>query len=107
MTWVTVSEQGERYKLTARGHAQGSEAVCAAVSALCYSLAAWLINALKAGGDLQIHEMDMGDACARFDFEGGNATRAAFELVLIGLAQLAQQYPQYINIDLHEFEPEN
>ncbi len=89
--------RGERRRLTLRGHATGSPAVCAAASALLCALAGWLRRAEAPGLELTLRPGDGQVAC-----EGGAAEETAFQIVLTGLAQLAALRPDLVELDREE-----
>ena len=98
MTKVCFKRDGNRYEVRATGHATGSDAVCAAVSAIMYALAGWLINA-DDGGKAYDVLIDMSSGRAMLGWRGGAEADAVYNMVVIGLAQIAQSYPDYIQID--------
>lgn len=85
-----VNIDGRNCLLTMDGHATGSEVVCAGASAIVYALAGYLANT-----DC-VHESDLESGKAKVSCVGDKGVQAAFRMAGIGLAQLAQQYPQYI-----------
>lgn len=95
MTAVTARITGPVKELTADGHATGSAQVCAGISALLYALLGWLTNA----GDAEIDEAEMEPGHAHIvSLGGGDATEAAWDMAVIGLLQIEQQYPDYITV---------
>ena len=103
MTKVCFKRDGNRYEVRATGHATGSDAVCAAVSAIMYALAGWLINA-DDGGKAYDVLIDMSSGRAKLGWRGGAEADAVYNMVVIGLAQIAQSYPDYIQIDNKQTE---
>ena len=99
MTKVYARQKGSRYYLSANGHATGSEPVCAGVSALLYALAGYLTNA-KEDGTVAINEWLIEDGNVLFFYDGGRETQAAYDLTIIGLQQIAQSYPQFIQVHI-------
>lgn len=97
MTSVTFEHKCAEYKISAKEHATGSEAACAAVSGLMYALAGYLINAEREGivQDVRGH-LSPGDAVQQWC--GGSEAEAVYDLVVIGLMQIARSYPQYVEI---------
>lgn len=90
------------YALTASGHAgagpRGGDPVCAAVTALCYTLAQALQlqrEKLRESPQIQIRE-----GYARIEAqparEGAGEIGHTFRVVCAGLAMLAHNYPAYI-----------
>lgn len=82
------------------GHANydnhGKDIVCAGVSAIVYSLIGMLQN--NCGDDLKVKE-DAGDV--EITCDSTEKVKAAFEMAVIGLAQIALTYPNNVNISLH------
>lgn len=83
------------------GHAEysdkGNDIVCAGASSIVYALLGWLENNSE---DLEyinadVHEGEVVIAC-----EGGERTAAVFEAAAIGLAQLADNYPDHVEIEI-------
>lgn len=101
MTNIYAERSGKRCLLVAKGHATGSEQVCAAVSALVYALAGYLTNAIRERYiEFYREQLESGDVV--MDFNGDDCTAAAFETVVIGLQQIAQQYPEFICVEYRE-----
>lgn len=94
MTKVYYEAQGDRCLLSVRGHAVGSEAVCAAVSGLVYALAGYLVNC--EGVLLYNKVLDSGQALLHFRGEEG--AQAAFQMAVIGLAQIAKAHPAQVEV---------
>lgn len=97
MTRVYAERSGNRCILSAQGHATGSVEVCGAISAIVYALAGYLVN-----HDIKISERRMEDADVLLDFDGDDCTAAAFEMAVIGLAQIGQQYPKFLQVEFQE-----
>lgn len=72
--------------------------MCAAVSAIMYALAGWLINA-DGGGKAYDVLIEMSSGRAELGWRGGAEADAVYRMVVIGLAQIAKSYPDYIQID--------
>jgi uncharacterized protein YsxB (DUF464 family) len=94
MTRITLKEDGGRYSVVCEGHATGSREVCAAVSALAYSLLGWLKNA----GDVAIDSEVVADGYFEVEFSGGERAGAVFELIGIGFLQLEASKGEYIAV---------
>lgn len=88
------AEVGRCY-LSVKDHATGSEKVCAAVSGLVYALAGYLHNAT--GVDVRAESLESGDAV--IEFWGDQMAVGAFLCTVIGLGQIARQYPDYVDMD--------
>jgi len=97
MTRVYAERSGNRCILSAKGHATGSVEVCAAISAIVYALAGYLMN-----HDIKISEQRMEEADVLLDFSGDECAAAAFEVAVIGLAQIGQQYPGLLQVNFQE-----
>lgn len=87
MTQVYAEKDGQRYTLSIKGHATGSEKVCAAVSAISFAVLAFLNNTETTAIALTKH-FDAENADAHFVWIGGEAALAAFETAVYGLQQL-------------------
>ena len=89
----TIETRDGVHRIECNGHATGSEQVCAAVSALMYALIGFLGN-----------QPDLDDVIYESKIESGHSLVAfkgydeAFEVVRIGLLQLAYSYPEYLKI---------
>lgn len=94
MTTIYAAEAGGQYLVAAKGHATGSEQVCAGVSAIMYALAGTIKN------NHCCKELDckIQDGFLLCKFSGGREAAAYYELTVIGLKQIANSYPEYIEI---------
>lgn len=99
MTKVYCDKYAGRYKVRARGHAEGSPEVCAAVSGLLYALAGYLEN--QKGITTIGRRLDSGDVSLTFD--GGIRAEAVYNMTLIGLMQIEKSHPEYIKVEYQEF----
>lgn len=97
MTKVQVRKDGHRCVLSAQGHATGSVEVCAAVSGILYALAGYLVN-----HDIKISQQRMEEADVLLDFSGDECAAAAFEVAVIGLAQIGQRHPEFLQVNFQE-----
>ena len=93
MTEAYFEQDHDRFLVTCKGHATGSEAVCAGVSAIIYALAGWVNNYAPEGVKI---ELESGDALVTF--KGGEAAQAAFDMALIGLKQIQLAEPERISV---------
>jgi len=82
-------------RVSACGHAVGSPAACAGVSALLCALCGYLRQ--DTGTKLHRFRLESGDAL--LEFSGGERAAAAFELTTIGLRQIAIGYPACVRIE--------
>ena len=101
MTKVYAERSGHRCILSAQGHATGSEQVCAAVSGLLYALAGYLASAVRESY-IEFYKNEIEDGSMLLDFNGDEATTAAFTMAVIGLRQIAQSYPDFLQVEYLE-----
>lgn len=94
MTRVTAKSTNGRYYIKAEGHATGSPAVCAGVSAIIYALAGYLGNSES----IRCEEVNLSDGNAELEFYGGDDAEAVYLMSVIGLMQIEEQYPEYIEV---------
>jgi len=100
MVHIEVCAEGERCTLRMSGHADynpGNDIVCAGCSAVVYALAGYVTNAIRERY-VEVYDWRLESGDALLDFNGDGGTRAAFEMAVIGLAQIAQQYPGHVSI---------
>lgn len=92
-----LEEDFHRLILTGHaGHAKhGDDIVCAGVSATVYNLLGWLENHSEELEHIQT-SVDSGDV--EIVCIGGESVATAFELTAIGLEQIAQRYPECVDI---------
>ncbi len=98
MTRIFAESGNGRYRIRAEGHATGSGTVCAAVSGLIYALAGYLQN--SCGIRTECERLTDGEA--ELIFFGGDDAEAVYSLCLIGLLQIEENYPEYIEIECPE-----
>lgn len=101
MTRVLVENSGTRCALSAKGHATGSETVCAAVSGILYALAGYLVNAAEERY-VEIYEYRVESGDVKLDFCGDERAEAAFEMAMIGLRQLEQGWPGLVRVETRD-----
>ena len=105
MTKIEITKADPRYSIQFDGHATGSAEVCAGISALMYSLEGYLRNHEQ---DLFLHSAkidDPGWGYISFELEDpSNFIRGAFDLVVIGLMQIAASYPDFCEVKLNEIK---
>ncbi len=94
MTKVCVDINGKNCRLTMEGHATGNELVCAAASAIAFALSGYLLNAGSHVKKLRRNQLESGSAV--ISCTGDECVAAAFRMAGIGLAQIAQQYPDHM-----------
>lgn len=91
MVEIRIEERQPCYRVTAKGHAEGSSEVCAGVSALLCALAGYLEE------DLVRARLESGDAWVEArERRGRDRVRTAVELVRTGLLMMEKQYGPYI-----------
>lgn len=95
MTSVNVSSLNGRYIIQAEGHATGSPEVCAAISGIIYALA----GALNNSETIRSEEVSVESGKIRIEFYGGDDAEAMYLMTTIGLMQIAEAYPQYIEVE--------
>ena len=100
MTLVKCEKLKDMYTVRAKGHATGSQEVCAAVSGILYALAGYVENN-RHGLIYQRWSMDSGDVDVTF--RGGERAEAVYQMTLIGLLQIEKRYPEYIRVERQEF----
>ena len=95
MIRLTLRRAGEGRDVSARGHARGDAALCAAVSGLLGALERWLRTC--PGAEVSALRLEPGRA--RFLWRGGAGSDAVFELVRLGLLGLAAAEPEKIEVE--------
>ena len=112
MTLVEYVVEGNRHKLTARGHAgaapRGEDLVCCAVSTLVQTLAQRILDLYSDGCVIGFPTTTLSaeESCVEAaGVENGITVRCAYETVLTGLQTLAVQYPQYVQLNCYEIIP--
>lgn len=91
------------HTLTVRGHAgydeYGRDIVCAGVSAIVQALMGWIENNPCCAECVSTDETsgEMIIACC-----GGEDVEAVFNMTVIGLEQIAEAYPNHMNIYIPE-----
>lgn len=92
MTRVRYGRTGDRCRLELRGHAAGSSAACAGLSALTNALTLYLERY-----PVCVHALEEGEGVYRLDFTGGDAA-AVWECVVLGIRSIAAAYPEQVVI---------
>lgn len=101
MIEIVYRKADNAHSLSLRGHAgyhAGNDIVCAGVSAIVFSLLGYIDNHGDEISGLRMH-VDGGDtdiSCR----EAGSNTATAFEMAVIGLAQIAKAYPDNVAITI-------
>lgn len=92
--------EGE-HELTVNGHAgyaeYGKDIVCAGVSALVYALWGWLECNQDEVDDVADVILEDGQVC--ITCTGNDKVNTAFQMAMIGLAQIAGAHPDYVDIE--------
>lgn len=96
MTKVYYEERGKRHRLFVQGHATGSEAACAGISAILYALEGYLALNETA----RLREVRMKSAEVVLDYEGGEDVETAYEMAVVGLVRLSTAYPEQIRVEV-------
>ena len=117
MTNVLLEKDGYRYTVRCRNHA-GTDAACAAVSTLCYTLAGYLHN-IPELCEIEEEKLEPGDVSICFrskDIVVGSATdlrmgyhadtviSPIFDMICVGFLQLSASYPEEADVILQEIE---
>ena len=99
MTNIYLEKDGNKFTVDCRGHAD-SEAGCASVSILCYTLVGFLLNV----DDCEIETERMESGEARIVFYAGEDSEAliAFDVICLGFFQLADSYPNTASVEFTE-----
>lgn len=101
MTKVHYTRDSKGHNLHITGHAGysacGADVVCAGISAIGYALLGYLENCEE--GDPDYAYMEESGALAIFSFPTERVD-VAFEMALIGLMQIANQYPENVSIHI-------
>ena len=107
MTEIYLEKDGNRYTAVCRGHATGSEAACAAVSALSYTLAGYLRN-LPYYAEIALERLESGNVRIEFLHDGTFVSElicdTVFDMICVGFLQLSKSYPEQIKADVKEIE---
>lgn len=114
MTEIYAELEGGRCLLDLEGHAvrdpaepDGGEAeegsatgvqVCAAVSAIVYALAGYILNAEREGR-AEVYAMRLGSARACLHVHGDDRVEGACEAAILGLRQLEGRYGAYLHME--------
>jgi uncharacterized protein YsxB (DUF464 family) len=101
MVEVYAECEGNRYLLSAKNHATGSDVVCAAVSALVFAVAGYVKTA-EAKRKAQVYNFRLDSGNALVHCHGDRDVGTAFETVLIGLKQIELSHPDLIKVDWRE-----
>lgn len=101
MIKAVYQRSGTEHTLDMAGHADyaeyGEDIVCSGVSSIIFSLLGWLENNPE---DIDIINADVSSGDVHIYCDGGEKTAVAFEVVAIGLEQIALKYPDHLAIDI-------
>lgn len=109
MTNVYVERDGNRYVIDADGHA-GNRDVCNMLTGILYAFAGYVLN-MEIAGQAEIYtsvypkskrEAEELGGNMLFDVKGDERVEAAYDMAVIGIAQLAESFPE--NVCLHELK---
>ena len=95
MVTAVYGRSENRFSLHMTGHATGSSAVCAACSAIVYTLLGWLENSPEHA------HIGSAQACSgafSLDAAGDGQAGAVFDAALLGLMQIEAQYPELVRV---------
>lgn len=101
MVKVYAESDGNRYLLSAQDHATGSEQVCAAVSALVYAFAGYVLNA-KENRKAMVHNIKLESGKALIHCHGDRDVGTSFDTVVLGLKQIEASNPEFIQVEMGE-----
>ena len=104
---ITIEYTRDKHRITVRGHANSGEAghdlVCAAVSSLVYTIAAFVQN-MSSSGQLKARSIKLKSGDARVSCSPMVKYRAGtvivFDAICGGFELLARQYPNYIRYEM-------
>ncbi len=97
MTNVYIEKDGDRYLLSAKGHATGSVEACNYITGVLYALAGYVKNA-EAIGFAEIYKLDMEPGGVTVHCRGDERINAAFDMAKVGLMQLERAMPEMIQV---------
>ena len=85
VTEVILQQDGDRYAIACKGHAEGSPEMCTAISSLVYAAAGWLRN--ERGAKTLQERLESGDALLAWAAAGEGAA-AVWRLLTVAFLQL-------------------
>lgn len=101
MIHAMYDRDGKMHTLSVNGHAgyskRGEDIVCAGVSAIVYSLIAWLENNSESEEFVSIdeHNGKVVIAC-----EGDEKVASVFYMAAVGIETISNTYPDHVNINI-------
>lgn len=93
MIRVLLESEGEKCRILCEGHAEGSPALCAAVSCLIVTVAGWV----RFSGIGRISE-ELASGRALLEFAGEPEGGTVMTLAAVGFLQLEKHDPARINV---------
>lgn len=101
MIHATYDRDGRTHTLSVNGHARyakrGEDIVCAGVSAIVYSLVAWLENNVESEKFTSIDEQN---GKVVISCEGDDNVAAVFYMAAIGIETISNTYPDHVDINI-------
>lgn len=95
MTHVKLSRDGTRCAVSCEGHATGDAAVCAAVSMLIQTAAAW-----ARGTEAVIFDLKLDPGDGRLEYDAGEDGLVLLEVLHVGFWLLARRYPEIVELEI-------
>ena len=107
MTHIFVGRNGNRYEIRIQGHAdyakQGDDIVCAAISALSYTLMQSLLEAEEAGIIRGLQQcLDRGDIRAGYESIHHGTAGTILNTILCGFRMVEERYPENCEVILED-----
>ena len=105
MTNVYVERDGNRYLISAEGHADNRD-ICNMITGILYAFAGYVEN-MEAAGEAAIfnsvypqsvEEAAELDGKMLFEVSGDERVEAAYDMAVIGLVQLAASFPENVSV---------
>ena len=101
MITINYFRNGNSHKLTVDGHAgyssSGNDIVCAAVSAISWTLIGYLVEEEP---DYTAADTDRG--YMEITCTGGEKAANAFDMAILGYRQIEQKYPHCVEVQIAE-----
>lgn len=101
MVRATYAVEENKHTLTVAGHANygeyGKDIVCAGISALVQALIGWIE---ESPWKAECISVDTKEGEVIISCEGGEDVAAVFYMASIGLEQIADSYPDHMQIDI-------
>ena len=99
MVQITVERDGDKRLLRMKGHANykdKNDIVCAGCSAVGQALVGWCMNYSCHLTNIKLLDWQRGRITV--DATGDDHFKAAFEVAVIGLEQIAAKYPAHVEV---------